>query len=517
MRAGVGRRRLARTSPTRASGPRCSTRWRRARARPRARRRRSRARRRARRAPPARRGRRHGGAGAAFTGERAARPPRPPRPATAASRAANLLADARTCSTRWSTASPPRPAATWPRGCVAALAAGLAAGGEAGPVRSAGLLVGADVPWPVVDLRVDWHDDPVAELRALWELWAPQLDDYVTRALDPEQPPPSASRRRAGLTRWQLRRALHAAPARVLRGAPARPAASPRPRSASRSPQSSVSAAIAQLEARRRRAAADPPPRPGRLPDARRAALPRARPRAARRGRRTSSAFATELTQELSGPLALGCLVTLAPLVTPRLCHEFARPPPGRRRSRSSRPARTTLLDGLRTGGAERRRDLRPRARRRHRLRAARRRCRRTPSSPPTTRSPAARSCRSSRAGRASRSCCSTSRHSRDYFRSLFAEPRARAERRAPLRRTPRSSARWSANGYGYTIVNARPRIDHALDGRRVRTVPLAGGPRPMVLGRRDASPAGAADAGGDARSASTAGAMITPRPPSPG
>ena len=56
-------------------------------------------------------------------------------------------------------------------------------------MRSAGLLIGAEVPWPVADLRVDWHDDPAAELRALWEVWEPQLDDYVTRALHPERAP----------------------------------------------------------------------------------------------------------------------------------------------------------------------------------------------------------------------------------------------------------------------------------------------------------------------------------------
>lgn len=65
----------------------------------------------------------------------------------------------------------------------------LVAGREASPVRSAGLLVAGSVPWPVADLRVDWHDDPVGELRSLWELWEPQLDDYVTRALDPERAP----------------------------------------------------------------------------------------------------------------------------------------------------------------------------------------------------------------------------------------------------------------------------------------------------------------------------------------
>jgi uncharacterized Ntn-hydrolase superfamily protein len=73
---------------------------------------------------------------------------------------------------------------------VAALAAGLAAGGEEAPVRSSGLVIADEVPWPVVDLRVDWTDaDPVAELAALWRLWAPQADDYVRRALDPASAP----------------------------------------------------------------------------------------------------------------------------------------------------------------------------------------------------------------------------------------------------------------------------------------------------------------------------------------
>jgi uncharacterized Ntn-hydrolase superfamily protein len=72
---------------------------------------------------------------------------------------------------------------------VAAMAAGRAAGGEAGPVRSAGLLLVDAVAWPVADLRVDWHDEPVAELGRLWHLWKPQLAAYVTRALDPTGAP----------------------------------------------------------------------------------------------------------------------------------------------------------------------------------------------------------------------------------------------------------------------------------------------------------------------------------------
>ena len=72
---------------------------------------------------------------------------------------------------------------------VRALEAGLAAGGEAGPVHSAGLLVAHDVAWPVSNLRVDWSETPIADLRALWTLWAPQRDDYVTRALEPAAAP----------------------------------------------------------------------------------------------------------------------------------------------------------------------------------------------------------------------------------------------------------------------------------------------------------------------------------------
>jgi uncharacterized Ntn-hydrolase superfamily protein len=73
---------------------------------------------------------------------------------------------------------------------VRAMQAGVAAGGEAGPVHSAGLLLVRHVAWPVADLRVDWHDsDPIAALAALWQLWAPQMDAYVTRALDPASAP----------------------------------------------------------------------------------------------------------------------------------------------------------------------------------------------------------------------------------------------------------------------------------------------------------------------------------------
>ena len=73
---------------------------------------------------------------------------------------------------------------------LAALEAGLAAGGEEGPVRSAGLLVVDREAWPLVDLRVDWSEaDPIAALAAIWRDWQLQMDDYVTRALDPASAP----------------------------------------------------------------------------------------------------------------------------------------------------------------------------------------------------------------------------------------------------------------------------------------------------------------------------------------
>ena len=65
----------------------------------------------------------------------------------------------------------------------------LAAGGEAGPVRSAGLAVAEDVEWRVTDLRVDDHDAPVAELGRLLALWLPQKADYRIRAVNPTVAP----------------------------------------------------------------------------------------------------------------------------------------------------------------------------------------------------------------------------------------------------------------------------------------------------------------------------------------
>ena len=73
-----------------------------------------------------------------------------------------------------------------------ALAAGEAAGGEYQPVTSAALVVVDRESFPYVDLRIDDHAQPIAELARLWEKYEPEAQAYVIRAVDPEAavPPP---------------------------------------------------------------------------------------------------------------------------------------------------------------------------------------------------------------------------------------------------------------------------------------------------------------------------------------
>jgi uncharacterized Ntn-hydrolase superfamily protein len=74
---------------------------------------------------------------------------------------------------------------------MAAMRAAIAAGGEAGPVRSAGLLVVHRESWPYAELRIDWLDEgcPVSALARAWEVYRPQADAYVMRALNPTAAP----------------------------------------------------------------------------------------------------------------------------------------------------------------------------------------------------------------------------------------------------------------------------------------------------------------------------------------
>ncbi|MEM8728851.1 MAG: DUF1028 domain-containing protein [Pseudomonadota bacterium] len=73
---------------------------------------------------------------------------------------------------------------------IAAMRAGLAQGGEAGSIHSSGLMLAYKVPWPIADLRCDWTEDcPIETLAATWDVYHPQLEAYVQRALDPSAAP----------------------------------------------------------------------------------------------------------------------------------------------------------------------------------------------------------------------------------------------------------------------------------------------------------------------------------------
>lgn len=69
---------------------------------------------------------------------------------------------------------------------IDSLAAGLEAGGEINPVRSATLLVANQFDFPHINLRVDDHDDPIAELRRIWRKYEKEVDNFVLRVLDPD-------------------------------------------------------------------------------------------------------------------------------------------------------------------------------------------------------------------------------------------------------------------------------------------------------------------------------------------
>ena len=72
---------------------------------------------------------------------------------------------------------------------IQALEAGVKAGGEAGPVHSAAVIVATEVSWPTTNLRIDWDENPISKLRDLYKVWAPQSQDYLTRALNPNTAP----------------------------------------------------------------------------------------------------------------------------------------------------------------------------------------------------------------------------------------------------------------------------------------------------------------------------------------
>ena len=73
---------------------------------------------------------------------------------------------------------------------ITAMRSGLTAGGEAGPVHSAGMKIVDKMTWPIADLRCDWTTNcPIEEVAKAWDVYKPQLDAYVQRAIDPREAP----------------------------------------------------------------------------------------------------------------------------------------------------------------------------------------------------------------------------------------------------------------------------------------------------------------------------------------
>lgn len=75
----------------------------------------------------------------------------------------------------------------FPERLLAAVDGGLAAGGETKPIMAAALLIASTHSWPLVDLRVDWKEEPEKELRRLWRQYEPQVDMFVTQVLRPHE------------------------------------------------------------------------------------------------------------------------------------------------------------------------------------------------------------------------------------------------------------------------------------------------------------------------------------------
>ncbi|WP_066062320.1 DUF1028 domain-containing protein [Neobacillus soli] len=66
---------------------------------------------------------------------------------------------------------------------------GFQMGGELDQEHSIGLLVFTDDPFAYVDLRVDYSEHPLEDLKKLWEIYEPQANAYKVRAVIPELAP----------------------------------------------------------------------------------------------------------------------------------------------------------------------------------------------------------------------------------------------------------------------------------------------------------------------------------------
>lgn len=68
---------------------------------------------------------------------------------------------------------------------MSALEAGRDAGGQHGGQHSAAIVLYRSQEYPLVDLRVDEHVEPIGELRRVFDLYRPQIEYYETRPWQP--------------------------------------------------------------------------------------------------------------------------------------------------------------------------------------------------------------------------------------------------------------------------------------------------------------------------------------------
>lgn len=82
---------------------------------------------------------------------------------------------------------------------VRALEAGRDAGGQVAGQHSAALLVVNKKSYAWVDLRADEHDEPIGELRRLYQLYIPLIPYYDTRPSNPSMPRDDDWRKQTGV------------------------------------------------------------------------------------------------------------------------------------------------------------------------------------------------------------------------------------------------------------------------------------------------------------------------------
>lgn len=114
--------------------------------------------------------------------------------------AANMVTGAGVVDAMFTTFQKSPELALWER-LLLALEAGKAAGGQPNGEVSSGLYVVDREPYAMVDLRVDLHPQPVAELRRLADAYFPLVGYYNLRPRDPNVPPAAewlAARRQRG-------------------------------------------------------------------------------------------------------------------------------------------------------------------------------------------------------------------------------------------------------------------------------------------------------------------------------